>query len=60
MKKQTTTQFLPIGKNETAKLTTIVNESIALGFDQAKTFTNADIWNIQRRGRTMLQRRSFF
>ena len=59
MKKQTSNQFLQISKEETEKLTTVVKETIALGFEHAKTFTSADMWNIQRRGRTMLQRRSY-
>lgn len=57
MKKQTTNQFLQMSKEQTEKLTTVVKETIARGFDQAKTFSPADLWNIQRRSRTMYQRR---
>jgi hypothetical protein len=59
MKKQTSNLFSPICKDQTENLTTVVKETLALGFSQAKTFSSADMWNIQRRGRTMLQRRSF-
>ena len=59
MKKQTN-QFSPISKEQTEKLTTVVNETIALGLSQVKTFSTADLWNIQRRGRTMMSRRNYF
>jgi hypothetical protein len=58
MKKQTTNQFSPISKEQTEKLTTVVKETIALGLSQVKTFTTADLWNIQRRSRTIMSRRS--
>ena len=60
MKKQTTNQFLPISKEQTEKLTTVVKESLALGIIPVKVFSTADLWNIQRRGRTMMSRRSYF
>ena len=59
MKKQTTNQFSPISKEQTEKLTTVVKETIALGLSQVKTFTTVDLWNIQRRSRTIMSRRSF-
>ncbi len=59
MKKQTTNQFSPISKEQTEKLTTVVKETIALGLKQVRTFSTADLWNIQRRSRTLLSRRSF-
>lgn len=59
MKKQTKSTFAQISKEHTEKLTTVVKETLALGFSQSKSFSSADLWNIQRRGRTMLQRRSF-
>ena len=60
MKKQTKTQFSPISKEQTEKLTTVVNETIALGVIPVKIFSSADLWNIQRRGRTMMSRRNYF
>ncbi len=60
MKKQTTNQFSPISKEQTEKLTTVVKETIALGLSQVRSFSAADLWNIQRRGRTMMSRRNYF
>ena len=59
MKKQTTNQFSPISKEQTEKLTTVVKETIALGLNQVRTFSAADLWDIQRRSRTIMSRRSF-
>ncbi len=59
MKKQTSNQFSPMSKEQTEKLTTIVKETLALGISHVKTFSTADLWNIQRRSRTMMSRRSF-
>jgi hypothetical protein len=59
MKKQTTNQFSSINNEQTEKLTTVVKETLALGISQVKTFTSADLWNIQRRSRTIMSRRSF-
>jgi hypothetical protein len=59
MKKQTANQFSPISKEQTEQLTTVVNETLALEVIQAKVFSSADLWNIQRRSRTMLSRRNF-
>lgn len=58
MKKQST-QFAQISKVQTEKLTTVVNETLAIGYNQVKTFSPADLWNIQRRSRTIMNRRSF-
>jgi hypothetical protein len=44
-------------KEETAKLTNVVDETLALGMGQHKPFTAADLWNIQRRRRSFVQRR---
>lgn len=59
MKKQTTTPFSQISKEHTEKLTTVVNETLAIGFIQPKTFSTVDLWNIQRRSRTIMHRRNF-
>jgi methionine aminopeptidase len=59
MKKQTSNQFSPISKEQTENLTTVVKETLALGISQVKTFSTADLWNIQRRSRTIMSRRSF-
>ncbi len=44
-------------KVETAQLTTIVEEALALGMNPHKPFTAAELWNIQRRRRSFIQRR---
>ena len=54
MKKQTTT-FSPITKEQMEQLTTVTSETLV----KAKTFSTADLWNIQRRSRTMISRRYF-
>jgi len=51
--------FATISKAETKTLTAIVKETIAFEHAQHKTFTAANLWNIQRRGTTMVQRRRY-
>lgn len=60
MKKQSTNQFSAISKEQTEQLTTVVSETIALGVIPVKIFSSADLWNIQRRGRSMMSRRNYF
>ena len=57
MKKNTEINFSKISKEQTNTLTTVVSESIAMGFVPFKTFTTADLWNIQRRSKTITNRR---
>ncbi|MEI9958014.1 MAG: hypothetical protein WDM90_17310 [Ferruginibacter sp.] len=49
--------FTTISKAETKTLTNIVKETIAFDVVKHTTFTAANLWNIQRRGTTMIQRR---
>ncbi len=58
MKKQTN-NFSPLTKVETEKLTNVVSETLALEFTQPKSFSPADLWNIQRKSRTMTIRRYY-
>ena len=58
MKKQTAV-FSKITKEQFEKLTTVVNETLAPVCKQVKTFNTADLWNIQRKSRTIMNRRSF-
>jgi hypothetical protein len=51
--------FTVISKTETTKLTTVVNETLAFGLVKEKSFTNADLWNIQRQRKSTLQRRHY-
>jgi len=59
MKKQTSDFFTALGKEELETLTSIVAETIAAGFKQPakKNFNAADLWNIQKKKRSFVQRR---
>ena len=59
MKKQSNTLFTGISKEQVENLTTIVKETIVVGYNQAQTklFTAADLWNIQRQKKGFSQRR---
>ena len=59
MKKQSNTLFTGISKEQVENLTTIVKETIVAGYNQAqaKLFTAADLWNIQRQKKGFSQRR---
>ncbi len=46
-----------LSKEETAKLTSVVDETLALGIGLHKPFTAAELWNIQRKRRSFVQRR---
>ena len=59
MKKQTENPFTQLSDERVKNLTTVVNETLAVGFSQPKAFSTVDLWNIQRRSKTMMQRRSF-
>lgn len=56
MKKQTTTPFSAISKEQMEKLTTVTPETLV----KSRTFSAVDLWDIQRRGRTMMSRRNHF
>jgi len=49
--------FTLVSKEETRDLTAATTENMPADFHQTKPFTSADMWNLQRRSRTMLQRR---
>ncbi len=57
MKKQSNNNFTQISKEHTNELTTVVNENLAVGFSRERSFTSFDLWDIQRRGKTMMHRR---
>ena len=61
MKKNTPVLLMEISKDQLKKLTSQVNETIA--FDTAlvtsKTFTAAQLWNIQRNKKAIAQRRYY-
>jgi hypothetical protein len=62
MKKQSNNLFETISIEQSTSLKSVVNETIATGLNQAnnKAFTAADLWNIQRKGKTCIQRRHSF
>lgn len=57
MKKQSENNFTQISKDHTKELTTVVNETFAMEYAPVKTLTTADLWNIQKRSKTMMHRR---
>jgi hypothetical protein len=57
MKTQNNNLLSTLSKEETTKLTTVVDETLALGMGHHKPFTAAELWNIQRRRRSFVQRR---
>lgn len=59
MNNNQTQLFTVLSKETTQQLTTIVKETLAFELVGKKTFTAADLWNIQRRRKTVLQRRHF-
>jgi hypothetical protein len=62
MKMQTNfSLFASISKTQVKNLTREVKETLAVDFEhnQNKTFSVADMWNIQRQGKSRTQRRGF-
>lgn len=57
MKKQTEINFSKLSKEQTNDLTTVVNETIATDLIPVKSFTIVDLWNIQRKSKTMTKRK---
>ncbi len=51
--------FTTISKTETKNMTSVVNETVSSGSKQGNSFTAADLWNIQRNGRSIQQRKHF-
>ena len=62
MKKQSDNLFETISNEKAQTLTNLVNETLATNFNHpnSKTFTAVDLWNIQRKRTTSLQRRHSF
>ncbi len=60
MKKQLNRSYNQLTKVQFEDLTSIVAETLAGGFNSSKTkvFTAADLWNIQRQGKSRIQRRT--
>ncbi len=62
MKKQSNNLLAPISKENIENLTGIVKETLATGFNHpnSKVFNAVSLWNIQRLGKSSLQKRHFF
>ena len=61
MKMQLTNLFNQISKTQVENLTMEIKETLALGYNhnKAKTFSAAELWNIQRQRKNITQRRRF-
>ena len=61
MKTQSANLFSQLSKATVKSLTTEVKETLAFGFDNSpsKTFSAAELWNIQRQRRSIGSRRGF-
>jgi len=57
MNTQPNNLFKAISHTETKQLITIADESLFIETDHVKTFTVADLWNIQRQKKTIVRRR---
>jgi hypothetical protein len=59
MKRQSNTLFTYLSNEQVNNLTSIVKETLAKGVSpiSSKTFSAADLWNIQRQKKGLLQRR---
>ncbi|HRI25380.1 MAG TPA: hypothetical protein PLZ45_11935 [Ferruginibacter sp.] len=55
MKKQSENRFSPLSQKAVETLTSIVKETLV----KPRTFSAAELWDIQRRSRTMVSRRNF-
>ena len=61
MKTQSNTLLAELSKTQVENLTNQVKETVAIGYNAGtKTFSSADLWNIQKQRRTFLSRRSYF
>lgn len=62
MRRQSISLFTRLTKEELSSITTIVKETVAADYKitSEKIFSAADLWNIQRRKRTFVQRRFSF
>ena len=62
MKKQLTSLLSELRTEQLELLTTLVKETLATSYSlpKSKTFTAAELWNIQRQGKSRVQRRLSF
>ncbi len=57
MNTNNTNLFTRISDAESTRLTTVVTETLAFEINKKKTFTAAELWNIQRQKKSFVQRR---
>jgi len=57
MNTNNTNLFTRISDAESTSLTTVVTETLAFEINKKKTFTAAELWNIQRQKKSFVQRR---
>ena len=55
---QLNAQYSEINKKTIAELAIIPDETLEFNISSQKSFTAAELWNIQRQKRTIVQRRS--
>jgi hypothetical protein len=62
MRRQLTSLLSQLRTEQLEILTTLVKETLAIEYSlpKSKTFTSADLWNIQRQGKSRIQRRLSF
>ena len=62
MKRQSNTPFAQISSEDLRNLITIVKETVATctNINSEKTFTAAELWNIQRQKKSLYKRRFSF
>jgi hypothetical protein len=58
MKKQSENTLSPLGLTEVKALTQVVKETLATV--KPRIFGAVNMWDLQRRSRTMMQRRNYF
>lgn len=61
MKSQSTNLLNQLSKTQVENLTMEIKETLAIGYSHrtAKTFSAAELWNIQRQHKSSTQRRRF-
>ena len=57
MKKQSENTISLLSRKDVQNLANVVKETLAIA--RPKIFSAAELWNIQRRGRTMVSRRNY-
>jgi len=59
MKTENRKTGMEISKEDLEKITKEVKETLAFGYNHNRTFSSAELWNIQRRRKNILLRRHY-